>query len=243
MTAAKIWAHRGASAYAPENTLEAFEMAMNMGAYGIELDVHRTKDGKLVVIHDETVDRTSNGTGYVKDYTCKELKRLDFSNSFDDYAGARIPTLGEVFGLIRNSSLRVNIEVKCDRVVYYGIWDDLIKLVRDFGMEDRVLYSSFNHYVLRKLKEVKPNADIGLLYNCVMLDPWIYAKYARAHAIHPHFLVPLRVPEMVGKCHAEGIVINAWTADSPEHIAGLIDAGVDGIITNCPDVALKLLDE
>ena len=94
----KVWAHRGASGYAPENTLEAFELAMRMGAYGIELDVHRTKDGKLVVIHDETVNRTSNATGYIKDYTCQELKKLDFSNSMSEFKNTRIPTLREVFG-------------------------------------------------------------------------------------------------------------------------------------------------
>ena len=108
-----IWAHRGASAYAPENTLEAIELALRMGADGIELDVHRTRDGKLVVIHDETVDRTSNGSGYVKDMTCAELKKLDFSNGFEKYRGARIPTLKEVYGMLRSTQALINVEIKC----------------------------------------------------------------------------------------------------------------------------------
>ena len=112
-----IWAHRGASAYAPENTLEAIELALRMGADGIELDVHRTRDGKLVVIHDETVDRTSNGSGYVKDMTCAELKKLDFSNGFEKYRGARIPTLKEVYGMLRSTQALINVEIKCDRVI------------------------------------------------------------------------------------------------------------------------------
>ena len=96
--ATRVWAHRGASASAPENTLAAFEKAVEMGADGIELDVHRSRDGKLVVIHDETVDRTSDGRGRVMDLTCQELKKLDFSMGMDKYREARIPTLREVFG-------------------------------------------------------------------------------------------------------------------------------------------------
>ena len=224
----KVWAHRGASGYAPENTLEAFELAMRMGAYGIELDVHRTKDGKLVVIHDETVNRTSNATGYIKDYTCQELKKLDFSNSMSEFKNTRIPTLREVFGLIRASSIMLNI---------------LVKLSREFGMDDRIIYSSFNHYVLRELKKIKPQAPTGLLYSCAILDPWVYAEYAEATAIHPHFMIPLNTPGLVEQCHENGIAINAWTANEPEHIAGLVQLGVDGIITNYPDVAIKLLDK
>ena len=239
----KVWAHRGASGYAPENTLEAFELAMRMGAYGIELDVHRTKDGKLVVIHDETVNRTSNATGYIKDYTCQELKKLDFSNSMSEFKNTRIPTLREVFGLIRASSIMLNIEIKCDRVIYYGIWDELVKLSREFGMDDRIIYSSFNHYVLRELKKIKPQAPTGLLYSCAILDPWVYAEYAEATAIHPHFMIPLNTPGLVEQCHENGIAINAWTANEPEHIAGLVQLGVDGIIPISPDGAIKLLDK
>ena len=105
----KVWAHRGASAYAPENTIPAFRLAMEQGADGIELDVQLSKDGKLVVIHDEWVDRTSNGKGRVVDMTCQELKKLDFSCGMADYPFARIPTLREVYGLLRGSSMTVLI--------------------------------------------------------------------------------------------------------------------------------------
>ena len=107
-----VLAHRGASGHAPENTLEAFRVAMEMGAEGFELDVHVSRDGELVVIHDETVDRTTDGTGYVKDLTLRELKALDASNGMAAYRGARIPTLGEVYDLIRDTKHIVNVEIK-----------------------------------------------------------------------------------------------------------------------------------
>ena len=105
----KVWAHRGASAYAPENTIPAFQMAMEMGADGLELDVHESSDGKLMVIHDERIDRTSNGTGRVVDMTCQQLKKLDFSNGMPGYKDVRIPTLREVYGLIKDSRMTVNV--------------------------------------------------------------------------------------------------------------------------------------
>ena len=108
----EIFAHRGASGYAPENTLEAFRLAMEQGADGIELDVHLTKDGEVVVIHDETLDRTSNGQGKVRDYTLEELKKFSFHNHIEKYKGVQIPTLKEVLDLVKNSSMKVNIELK-----------------------------------------------------------------------------------------------------------------------------------
>jgi len=237
----KVWAHRGASAYAPENTIAAFRMAMDMGADGLELDVHLSSDGKLMVIHDETVDRTSNGSGRVVDMTCQELKRLDFSNGMQDYEGARIPTLQEVFGLIKNSPLTVNIEVKCDVVLYPGIWDKLIRLEREMGMQGRVLYSSFNHYVLQKIRELDPDAEIGLLYGNAMVDPWVYANYLKANAIHPHYLAALQCPGLMEGCAENGVRVNTWTVNKPEDVLSLANKGVNAVITNHPDMALKVL--
>lgn len=237
----KVWAHRGASAYAPENTIAAFRMAMDMGADGLELDVHLSSDGKLMVIHDETVDRTSNGSGRVVDMTCQELKKLDFSNGMKEFEGARIPTLQEVFGLIKNSPLTVNIEVKCDVVLYPGIWDKLIRLEREMGMQGRVLYSSFNHYVLQKIRELDPDAEIGLLYGNAMVDPWVYANYLKANAIHPHYFAALQCPGLMEGCEANGVKVNTWTVNKPEDVLALSHKGVNAVITNHPDMALKVL--
>ncbi len=236
-----VWAHRGASGYAPENTLEAFEKAVEMGADGIELDVHMTKDGKVVVIHDEKVDRTSNGTGFVKDFTCQELKTLDFSCGMEGFKNVRIPTLKEVLGLLRGTNLKLNIEIKCDRVIYPTICEELHKIVGQMGMEDRVIYSSFNHYMLAKMREINPEAKIGLLYDCAIINPWEYATRIKAEAIHPHYLIPLYVRDTVEMCHENGVAVNVWTPNDADTIQMLADIGVDAVITNYPDVARSVI--
>lgn len=238
--ATKVWAHRGASALAPENTIPAFKLARDMGADGIELDVHLSSDGKLMVIHDETIDRTSNGSGRVVDMTCAQLKGHDFSNGFSEYAGARIPTLKEVYGLLKNTDMTINVEIKCDVVIYWGIWDKLIELEKEMGMQGRILYSSFNHYVLLKMRELDPKCKIGLLYAQALVDPWIYANYVGADALHPHYLV-LDSPGMIEGCRANCIDLNPWTVNDPDAMQRIIDANLNSIITNRPDIALSLL--
>ncbi len=141
-----ILGHRGASGYAPENTLEAFRLAMDMGADGFELDVHLSKDGELIVMHDERVDRTTDGSGLIQSFTLKELKALDASNGMAKYKGAKVPTLGELYDLIRDTRHVVNVEIKTDQIVYPDIAEKVLKLEQEKGMEGRILYSSFNHY-------------------------------------------------------------------------------------------------
>ena len=128
-----IFGHRGASGHAPENTLEAFRLAMDMGADGFELDVHLSQDGQLVVIHDESVDRTTDGTGFVRDLTLSQLKALDASNHMPAYSGAQIPTLAEVFQLIRNTHHIVNVEIKTDECFYPGIEEKCLALAKGDG--------------------------------------------------------------------------------------------------------------
>jgi len=108
----KVWAHRGASGYAPENTLPAFALAVEQGADGVELDIQLTKDGQIVVIHDETIDRVSNGSGWVKDYTLSQLKKFNFNKTFPEYGFVTIPTLEEVYDLLKDTGLTVNVELK-----------------------------------------------------------------------------------------------------------------------------------
>ena len=235
----KVWAHRGASGYAPENTIAAFKLAVEMGAHGIELDVHESADGKLVVIHDETVDRTTNGRGRVVDMSMQELKQLDASHTFGAYRGARIPTLKEVYGLVKPTNLTVNVEIKCDKIIYYGIWDKLIALEREMGMQGRVLYSSFNHYVLLEMRRIDPKAQIGLLYNNAMVDPWVYARYLDAQAVHPHYRVALDCPGLLEGCRQNGVQLNAWTVNDTADVVELVQGGANAIITNYPDVVLK----
>lgn len=238
--ATKIWAHRGASAYAPENTIPAFKLALQMGADGLELDVHLSKDGKLMVIHDNSVDRTTNGTGRVSDLTCQELKQLDASNGFEQFANARIPTLKEVYGLIRNTAATVNVEIKCDSEADKDIWLRLVELENEMDMGGRVIYSSFNHYALMKLREAKSDARIGLLYSCALVDPWVYAKYLQADAIHPYYL-NLRLPGLVEGCKKFGVAVHAWTVDDPAAVREAARIEVDSVITNKPDKAAAAL--
>jgi len=233
-----ILAHRGASGYAPENTLEAFRLAMEMGADGFELDVHLSKDGQLIVIHDETVDRTTNGKGRVCDLTLEELKQLDASNGMEKYAGAKIPTLGEVFDLIRGTKHIVNVELKTDNIFYPHIETMCLALEKEKGLEGRVIYSSFNHYTLKALKEAAPDAPVGLLYAALIRDPWVYAKQVGADYIHPN--VPnVHIPGLAGDTAENGIGVNVWTVNKESDMLECLKYGA-GIITNYPDVAVAL---
>lgn len=238
----QIWAHRGASGYAPENTLEAFRMAIDMKADGIELDVHMSRDGELVVIHDEKVDRTSNGNGRIADLDFAKLRELDFSCGMEKYRGAKIPTLLEVYELIKPTDLFINVEIKCDIVIYWGIWNKLYELERETGMQGRILYSSFNHYVLMEMRKLDPNAQIGLLYSCAIVDPWVYASYLHANALHPHYLA-LKAPGMLEGCRQARIDLNTWTVNDPAAVRMLINENIHAIITNYPDMAVKIRQE
>ena len=233
-----IYGHRGASGYAPENTLEAFRLSMEMGADGFELDVHLSRDGELVVIHDETVNRTTNGTGAVRDLTLAQLKELDACNGMEAYRGAKIPTLAEVFDLIRDTHHLVNVEVKTDGIFYPEIEKKCVTLAKENGVEDRVLYSSFNHYTLMKLRQLKPDAKLGMLFGDVMVRPWEYAASISVDYLHP-YKSNLRVPGFAEGARAAGMGVNLWTVNDTETMQLCLDNHV-GIITNYPDVAVAL---
>ena len=171
----KVYAHRGASAFAPENTMEAFKLAVEMNADGIETDVHMTKDGVLVLMHDEKIDRTTDGTGWIKDYTYEELSKYNANYKKEGYEFCHIPKLSELCQLAKDTGILLNIEVKTDMVWYTDIEQAILDMVKEYGIEDQVMYSSFNHYSLRKLKDLKPEAPIGLLYMEGLYKIWNYA--------------------------------------------------------------------
>jgi len=237
----RILAHRGAAARYPENTLEAFSAAIEMGADGIELDVQLSKDGEIVAAHDERLERVCDGTGYLNDHTLKELKLLDFSKTLPG-AVCRIPALSEVFSLVKPSALTINIELKNTERLYLELPQKLLALAKEYGMEDRVIYSSFNHYSLLHIKKLNPAAKIGLLYEYGMIDPWVYANYVKADAVHPHYYVIAALPETVKRCHDNGLMVNVWTVDDPDAIKLMLKCGVDTIITNKPDTAAACRD-
>ena len=235
-----IWAHRGASGHAPENTLPAFQLAADMGADGVELDVQLTKDGVLVVCHDEKVDRTANAKGWIKDYTLEELRKMDFSYGNLAYEGVQIPTMEEVFDLLEPTGLTINIEMKTGIVMYPQLEEKIVELTNRKGWNDRVIYSSFNHYSVKKIKELNPEAKTGLLYADGPIDMPGYCKTVGADALHPA-LYNLQFPGFVQECHDKGIDINVWTVNEEAYMKMAEQWGVHAIITNYPDKARKLL--
>lgn len=236
----KIWGHRGASGYAPENTLPSYELAAKMGADGIELDVQKTKDGQLVVCHDETIDRTSDHTGLVRDYTLDELKAMNFSRTHPEYGDVKIPTLREVLDYVKNStSMTVNIELKTGIIFYENIEEETVKMVHDLSMQERVIYSSFNHYSVRKIQQTDPEAEVGLLYEDEFIDVPKYGHEMGVTALHP-WEYCMQVPDYLAECRKYGLKLHVWTVNSEESMRNLCMEGVDAIITNFPDRALKV---
>ena len=235
-----IWAHRGASAYAPENTLPAFMLAEQMHAHAVELDVHLSRDGEVVVAHDEAVDRVANGTGWIVEKTLCELKTLSFNRTHPDIA-ATLPTLQEVLAFLQGTQMGVNIELKTNVFLYEGIEEKVVALVDQYGMRSRTIYSSFNHYSLMNLRQVDPHARIGLLYECGIVDPWQYANQLCANAIHPDYRA-LQAPGVVQACEAHGVAVHPWTVDDPDSMRALAHLGVHAVITNKPDLAHQVLD-
>ena len=235
-----IFAHRGASAYAPENTLPAFAMAADMKAFGVELDVHLTKDGVLVVTHDDEISRVSDRKGLVRELTFDELRKLDFSAGFrgGKFGKVQIPTLDEVYELLAPTGLYVNVEIKS--ATPPAIVGKCLECAKAHGMEEKVLYSSFDHWKLTDILANDANAFVAPLYGQEIVMPADYAKLFGAKAIHPFFWQILKHPEIVGRANELGIRIHPWTVDEPDKIKALCDLNIGAIITNKPDVALEI---
>ena len=239
----KIWAHRGASSQAPENTLAAFDLAVRQGADGIELDVHLTADKVVVVTHDESCRRAAGEDGLIGGMTLAELRRLDFGRIMPGFSRQQIPTLADVFDLIRPTGLTINIELKNSVTLYPGLEQQVLDLAVAGGMQDRVCLSSFNHYSMaaarRIIRERALAIPCGLLYSSLIYRPWDYARMLDAAAIHPMYN-SLLIPGLAGQCREAGIAVNVWTIDLPEHLNRVMGMDLDAIITNVPDQALAI---
>ena len=229
---AEIWGHRGAYDFAPENTLESFSLAADMGADGVELDIQLTKDGKVVVIHDETVERVSDGHGYVKDLTLSELKRLNFNKrGLTLPYFMEIPTLAEVFELLSATGLQINIELKTGIVYYEGIEQKALALAGQHGMSDRIVWSSFNHWSVQNVKRIEPSAKTALLCGGGILATGEECERTGAEALHPD-VRQFRFPGLVEDCHRRGVKVRPFTVNSPEDLRAAYEIGVDGVFTN-----------
>lgn len=242
MKQSKVFAHRGASQYAPENTLEAFRLAMEQGAEGIELDVHLSADGELVVIHDETLERTTNGKGLVKDHTLAQLQALRADNHMEGFEAACIPTLRQVLELVRPGDMQVNIELKTGILWYEGIEEKTLELVKELGMQDRVVYSSFNHYSIEEVRRLDPTAETAYLFSDVIFEVEKYAARRGVKGLHPA-LWHVKMADFLTDYLQSGLVVRVWTVNRPEDMRLLMERGVDAVITNDPALALQVRAE
>lgn len=239
-----IFAHRGASAYAPENTLAAFELALAQNADGIELDVKLSADGQAVVIHDLTVDRTTGAHGRVKDLSFSELRSLDAGAYFsENFRGEKIPSLEEVFEVVGKRTF-INIEL-----TNYGTPRDVLvetvcMLVKKFGLQERVLFSSFLASNLSKARAYLPEVPGGLLAINGFLGAWARSfgfNFGRYQALHP-YLKDVSL-QQVRRVHRLNRRIHVWTVNAADDMRRLFHWGVDGIFTDDPKLAVQIRSE
>lgn len=238
----KIYGHRGTGLYAPENTMEAFCMAYDMGADGIELDVQMTKDGYLVVAHDEEISRVSDGTGFIKDYYLDELRNFHFNKNHPKYKGAKIPLLEEVLDYFKQKNFLFNIELKNGMFPYTGMEEKVLQMVKDRGMLDRVIFSSFNHKSMVVLRGLEKKVQVAFLLFDKLVYISYYIKEYGVDIVHPVWY-QLNEEGLLEELHQDGIMVNVWTVDSGKEIRRLCDMGVDGIITNKPDLGSEIRDD
>lgn len=245
-----IISHRGANKYAPQNTLPAFRRSIELGTDGFETDVHLTKDGKVVLCHNYTIDETSNGQGNVSDLTLEELKSYDFGSYFSKkYEGTPLPTLDEFLTFVSSTDIKVlNIEIKSPKEENTPIVKETIRTAKEFGLFDKLIISSFDPKLLVEAKQIDPLCKTGFLYapnHTTMYTmgwrPVKFAKSIKADALHPHY--GFVNDEYVKKAHDGGIMVNPWTVNNPDVIDKLIKIGCDGIITDLPDVVTKIMEK
>lgn len=219
--------HRGAAGLEPENTLLGIGRAIELGVDQIEIDVHLTRDDRLVVIHDETVDRTTNGSGMVRDLSFEEMRMLDAGK------GETIPTLEEVISLVKGKVI-LQVELKG-----LGVEERAVEAVERTGIVDEVVFTSFRHPALKAVKKLNPDIEAGVLFYCLPIDPCRLALDAGAEAIHPN--VSFVDKGLVLKAHELGLKVRAWNSDEEQEMERLIKTGIDGLGSNRPDLLMKVV--
>jgi len=230
-----VIAHRGASGTRPENTLVAFRRAEELGAQMVELDVQLSRDGEVIVLHDWTLDRTSDGRGRVGKRTIEELRRLDAGTWFDRaYAGERIPTLGEVLAAIR---LPVNVELKSRGDD--GLEARALAVVEEAGALERVVFSSFDPESLVRLRARSARADVAVLWSGRRLTQALHLA-GRVGATALHIRKDAAASAEVRKAVGDGLLVRAWTVNDPGESALLGNAGVSAIFTDFPERFLQI---
>jgi len=231
----KIYGHRGASGNYPENTMLSFQKALEQGADGLELDVHPTKDGEIVVIHDETLERTTNGKGFVKDTTLAELKKLDAG------LGQEIPTLTEVLQLLSGTDTEINIELKTYLLNYSGIENQVLSTVKQHGQGTKVVYSSFHLPTLLRLKKLDSSTNIAWLLGgqFPLPHPDDYINELGLEALHLGKDMLLARPEHYSDIFEK---IRVWTVNDEAEIKKFLELGVGAIVTDFTERAVSCYD-
>jgi glycerophosphoryl diester phosphodiesterase len=224
----KVLGHRGCAGIEPENTIRAFKRAMNLGVDYIELDVRKSRDKKLVVIHDDKVDRTTNGNGYVRDLTFEAIRKLDAGK------GEKIPSLEEALDLLKKGKQRIAIEIKEPDTL-----DEILKIVMEEGLSSKVIIVSFWHNVLTRIKEIEPEIKTGAIFVGRPVDAVSLAKAAQSELLClKHKFID---EEVVVECHENDIEVNAWVVNEIEDIRRVMELGVDIISSDYPDRVLEEL--
>jgi len=239
-----IIAHRGASGHAPENTMAAFRRAVEMGAGFIETDLRLTRDARVVAIHDDTLDRTSSGRGDVHEYTLQELRALDAGSWFrspdgESFAGERIPTLDEILAFAHERDVVFYLEIKSESA--WGIEHPVVAALGEFHQSVRVIILSFELGTLEAVHRLDPTIMTAYLYDRRVKNPVETAVQTGARQIAPR--TNLVTPALVQEAHDAGLQVVTWTANEPDLMRSLITAGVDGIMTDYPDLLRKILCE
>lgn len=235
-----VFGHRGARGLAPENTLPAFRLAKELGVDGVELDVHLTSDDELVVIHDDTLDRTTNGKGRVRDYTVDQIKKLDAGIKFGEkWRGVTVPTLRQVFE--ETGKLLYKVELKHGSAVYPGIESRLIDLVREMGVERRVRFTSFDYDALEEVRRLDPKAEVGIIYHGK--TRWFLGAADKLGAAWMQAYIGLLDQKDVEMTHAIGLKIGAWPTSTIEDIEKAVALGTDEVTSDYPDVAVRYISE
>lgn len=236
---ARVFGHRGAMGYAPENTMASFRRAVELGVDAIELDVHLTADDRVVVIHDHFLERTTTGSGLVRERTLAEIEALDAGGHFGpEFVGERVPTLDETLAWMRGRCV-VDVEIKGGPAPYPGIAERVVDALERHDMLESAIVISFDHPTARRVKALAPGLATGVLYSCRPVDAVALARAAGADALLPHW--SYCAAEDVERAHADGLSVHPWATSEPTEIAALLRIGVDSVASNHPDRVVAAL--
>lgn len=243
----KIYAHRGAKGTYPENTMLAFEKAVEMGVDGLEVDVHMTSDGQLVVIHDEYVERKTDGEGMIRDMTLEEVRALSAGAAYKDFEAyepsweaEKVPILQEVLELAEYHDIELNIELKTNKVLYEGIEEKVDAMVTGYAIEHKVVYSSFHLPTLIRIKTINPNARIAWLNKKVPSIIYDYINTLKLDAVHLSYKAVLKKTGKIGKSEDK---VRVWTVNDVDAAKRFFELGVEAIMTDFPREMLQARKE